>query len=223
MIQNNSVPRSKSMLEYAKTNNKLGNYDDATYNSYAKKFIDSSNKVVYSFKLNDELKDKIPKEIKPKKKGITSSYVIYKEKDLVEWNKYARVQIPKRLELEKELDEKFEFTDIEKYKIYLGLCETRDNFEKIPKSKIERNKKLDPVFTKRYRQFIFAKSCNKAPEFDHRDNSIKPCFNKNMIKIQREKIIDDKPIKKEKSYFYQNEFLKNVERAKKFSQQLHSI
>lgn len=215
------------MLEYSETNYlkkyNLDKYDDATYKGYAKKFMDPSNKVVYSSKINDEFKDKILKENKSKKTGITSTYVLYKEKDLVVWNKYAKIQIPKRLELEKEQEEKYEFTDLEKYKIYLRLCETRDNFVKISQSKIERNKKLDPVFTKRYRQFIFAKSCNRAPEFDQRDINIKSCFNKNMIKIHKEKIIDDKPTKQEKVFFYRNEFLKNMERVKKFSQKLENI
>ncbi|RNA07345.1 hypothetical protein BpHYR1_021354 [Brachionus plicatilis] len=174
-FQHDLVQRSESMLEYSgvryMTKFKLDSYNDTVYKDSVKKFIDPSKKVAYTHKLNEEVKGKVLKEKKPKKSGISSSYVTFKEKDMVEWNKYAQIRVPKKIADEREHDEKFEFKDKEKYKIYLELCEVRDSLVKIPQSKIERNKKLDPIFTKRYKQFVFAKSCNRAPEFDQGDTN----------------------------------------------------
>lgn len=197
----------------------LDNHNDSVYKESVKKFIDTSNKVVYTHKLNDEFKGKVLKEKKSKKTGITNSYVTFKEKDLVEWNKYSQIQIPKKIMDEIERDENYEFKDHEKYRIYLELCETRDSLIKIPESKIQNNKKLDPIFTKRYKQFVFAKSCNRAPEFDQKDTVIKPFCHKNLIKKQMEKIINAKLPNVEKRHFFKDEFLKNVERVKNFSKE----
>lgn len=57
-----------------------------------------------------------------------------------------------------------------------SIIKNQTKFEKLKKRspvEIEILKQKDPIFAKRYKQFINAKICNKAPKFDYNDNNVK--------------------------------------------------
>lgn len=135
--------------------------------------------------------------INPNTNKITSSYVSFKQKDLVEWNKYLT---HKNIYGEMDFSD-FVFEDKELYKTYVDLCTKRDSIPECSAIKIEELKKQDPVFSKRYRQYIFAKSCNRAPQFDTKDFFVRPIIPKYTLQKKKQEII--------------NENINNLNRSKK--------
>ncbi|CAF0748976.1 unnamed protein product [Brachionus calyciflorus] len=213
--------RSKSTLDYTGYKRRLLNIDSHDNLESLKKFLDKSNRVSYSDKLNDEVKSTIVKDGKPKraKTARITRNLSFKEIDLVEWNKHFSIQTKKKKSNDDdELVHNYEFKDDDKYRVYLRLCETRDSLEKLSKTKIESNQKIDPIFSKRYRQFSFARSCNRAPEFDHNDLYIRPLKQKTLIRKGMNEIIDLRKTHNEKNNHFQKELFQNVEKIRQFNQ-----
>ena len=132
-------------------------------------------------------------------KKISSEYVMFREKDVVEWNKYVSTKSKENSAYNPSTRE-FVFQDKEMYKIYKELCFKRDSIPKIQDTRIESLKKIDPVFTKRYRQYSYAKECgNKAVRFDSKDTFIPPFVPKFTIHKKQHAIMEEMTNKKKVS------------------------
>ena len=127
---------------------------------------------------------------------ISSDYVAFREKDVVEWNKYIVNKAKGKSEYNPSTRE-FVFHDKEMYKLYKELCFKRDSIPPIQDTRIESLRKIDPVFTKRYRQYVYARDCgNKAVRFDMRDTFIPPFVPKFTIIKKQHAIIEENSNKK---------------------------
>lgn len=76
------------------------------------------------------------------------------------------------------------------------------------------------MFNKRYRQFLFAKSCNRAPTFDQKDNHIPRLVPKFTLQKHKQEIINENTAKNKSNKIYQTEFDLVTERAKKFIREI---
>lgn len=86
----------------------------------------------------------------------------------------------------------FEFKDEKKYKYYLKLCELRDSTIVVPKEKIKELKKRDPIFAKRYKEFLKFKDKYRAPQFDPEDHYRLPPIPRLFLERQKEMIVKEK-------------------------------
>lgn len=140
--------------------------------SSIERFVDKHNRVVYKRNKNDAMKPILARNktfVNPHKDRIVSDYVSYKEKDLVEWNKY----LYRKRNLLGDVDlTNFVFSNEDIYETYLRICEIRDSLPLIPAEEIKQHRNKDPVFSKRYKQFEAAQVTNRAPIFDMKDCTI---------------------------------------------------
>lgn len=182
------------------------------------KYIDPNNRVEYKAQSMGGSMKSIPGRCHtagPTVKGNMS----LKQEDLVEWNKYL---LKNRMHFGHH-ESDFVFHDKNIYKAYLELCETRDSIPNLTQEKIEKSVKKDPIFMKRYRQYLYAKSCNKAPKFDINDYLISPFFPKYTMEKQKQAIIREKNTKLKSVKIYQLEMDLVNQRAKNFIKEIEIL
>ena len=101
----------------------------------------------------------------------------------------SALELNRAKKLEEDSLEVYVFEEKRLYDNYLNLCQERDKIPRSLPQRIDVLKKRDPIFAKRYRQFLSAKTCNKAPKFDPRDNLLPMKLPKLTIQREKEKII----------------------------------
>ena len=125
--------------------------------------------------------------VNDKQKGpsVGNSFFKIKDKNMSDWKKYlARKKL-----IHGEVDlRQFTFEDRAMYNLYLDLLDERDNVPRHPQQQIEFLQKSDPVFYKRYKHFLFAKMCNKAPHFDASDQKMPPLIKYSLEKAKHSMI-----------------------------------
>lgn len=113
--KNRNLNSSRVSSEYF-GDKKNQNHEDST-----ERFIDKENKIVYKRKDNEPMRPILPRNksiINPHANKIASNYVAYKQKDVVEWNKY----IYRRRKSFGDVDvSQFVFNDEELYAFYVGF------------------------------------------------------------------------------------------------------
>lgn len=127
-------------------------------------------------------------------KSVTSKRVVkfnYNNTDpeLVKRKVKSASEINKSNDLEDDSLEVFVFNDRKLYDNYLELCFERDQVPRSLPQRVEILKKRDPVFAKRYKQFLSAKLCNRAPKFDDKDNIFQVKLPKLTIEREKQKFI----------------------------------
>ena len=124
----------------------------------------------------------------------------------------------------KEADKESLFEDKNLYQVYLDLCAQRDNVPERSASRIEALKKKDPVFAKRYKQFLTAKNCNKAPNFDLNDYLIPVTMPKSALLRKKDQIIKEVNEERERSAKMQRAEMQLIEKKiKVFVQNISSF
>jgi hypothetical protein len=185
------------------------------------RFIDKENRIVYKRKDNEPMRPILPRNksiINPHANKIASQYVTYKEKDVVEWNKY----LYRRRKSFGDVDvSRFVFNDEEMYAFYVSLCEKRDSIPELPREKIEECKRNDPIFSKRHRQYEAAKFTNKAPLFDAKDYFIPRFIPKFTIQKRKQEIIRKNQMSRGNTNNFRKEMESLAQRTKSFIEKIN--
>ena len=198
------------------------------------KFIDTSKKERIARAMSSNLSKGLMKTVKPrhkvfleteKAKKINTSMLNFKEKDMVEWNKY-KAQDSKQT---KDYDpitsssSSFTFQDKELYKIYVDLCSNRDAIIPLNEEKISQMKKSDPVFSKRYSTWFLSATLNKPPKFELKDNQISHFVPKYTIEKTKKDIISRNSAKNDMRHAYRLQVANAMARSKEFLDTISSF
>ena len=186
-----------------------------------KRFVDSKNKKYTNPNgAMKVIKSRLESKYVNTSKINSSLSMKYKGKSIVEWNKYIKTEDRSGT---KDNFSHFTFQDRPTYKIYLQLCDKRDSIPPCSPERIETLKKTDPVFTKRYRQFVFGTACgNKAVRYDSTDTLIPPFVPKFTIEKKKGEIIQKNKNKRiDKKLKAENELIR--EKTKHFFDSIESL
>lgn len=123
------------------------------------------------------------------KRVVKFNYNAKSDPDLSKRKTKSALELRKISDYHEESLEVFVFEDRNLYRTYLDICRERDEVPHSQPQRIEILKKRDPIFAKRYKQFLSAKTCNKAPKFDMKDFTLPSKLPKSTLKREREKMI----------------------------------
>jgi hypothetical protein len=142
----------------------------------------SSYKIHKTHSFNDIFEQE--KQIRP----LLSKYIdnknpaVYTQKDLLQI-KCKNEQLLK-LSSSKFRELKFEFEDEQMYRIYVDLCQKRDSIPPLSKETVQNLMDRDPIFKKRYREYLQFRAKYKAPNFELKDNYFMPSISRAEIDTQ---------------------------------------
>jgi hypothetical protein len=134
-------------------------------NTSLSKFVDQRNRVNYKATQNDmrliECKNSAFQEIAANRRRYATGHRdINDDGDL--------------FEIEEITGGEFRFREREDYDRYLELCEQRDSIPELPKTRIAELRSKDPVFAKRYRDYLTHRAKYRAPRFEKQVNQHLP-------------------------------------------------
>ncbi len=179
---------------------------DEIINASIDKFMDKDNKVSYKINRNEmkliECKHSAFRAIEDMHKRYDTRY---KNDVFHELRIFGNI----------ELDRNFEFNDEEVYKRYVGLCEVRDSIPETGKKRIEALKKRDPVFARRFGEYVSLRTKYRAPRFEPHNSVYLPPVPKLTLTKNKERFI------KEMSYHHKVnlpmlKMQRVIERSKEF-------
>jgi hypothetical protein len=88
-------------------------------------------------------------------------------------------------------DSDFQFMDDDAYGRYVSLCEQRDSIPEMSKRHVEELKKRDPVFARRYTEFVNLRAKYRAPRVDLTERVYLPPMPKLVLSRNKERYIKE--------------------------------
>jgi hypothetical protein len=208
--------------------------DYAEDSDFIQKFIDTSKKEEISRAMSSNLNKGLMKTVKPKHKvfaetekikKMNASMLLFKEKDVVEWNKYAAPNSKQIKDYDPNTfsSSDFTFQDEDLYKIYVDLCSNRDAIPPLDENKINNLKKSDPVFNKRYSTWFLSATLNKPPKFEIKDYKISHFVPKYALEKTKKDIISRNFANNDMRNLYRSQVASALARSKEFLDTISSF
>ena len=161
-----------------------------------------------------------------KTRKIKMNLAKYKEKDLVEWNKFQAKHTKLKNQEEDEADELlagFTFEDRKCYQAYLNLCASRDSMIPLSDKRINELKQQDPVFNKRYEKWYFSTLCQRPPKFEAAEINVSKFISKKAMENVKRDIMAKRAAKEEFEHGYKKDVAIALERSKTFIKMLSEL